>query len=184
MVFFDRIKRIFMSRKTENHPLLEIVRLVSDGDAEVLADAEACVTDTAAYVKGHIEDYEARGLSGKDDEAFLQWIGCLDRLIEAKYVCECDWQVDMEEFLYQLSALEGITQHQLFLAGHRLDENWSISQWCEAIDEQWQEEACGLVAFDIESDSILIAPCSEETITQLMAIASTVGYPIDRAMHI
>ena len=46
-----------------HHPLLEIVRIVSSNNPEILDSARKCMKNTEKYYQYHMEDYEARGMS-------------------------------------------------------------------------------------------------------------------------
>ena len=48
-------------------PILEIARLISDGDQEVMGEAAECVSDPKRYFEVHIDRYEERGIEDSDD---------------------------------------------------------------------------------------------------------------------
>ena len=52
-----------------HHPLLEIVRIVSSNNPEILDSARKCMKNTEKYYQYHLEDYEDRGMSLKDSPA-------------------------------------------------------------------------------------------------------------------
>ena len=62
--------------------------------------------NTEKYYQYHMEDYEARGMSLKDSQASLQWIGSIDLLIRHQFACECDWCEELSGFLLQFQILK------------------------------------------------------------------------------
>lgn len=170
--------------QTEKHfdnALLEIVRIVSFNNTGILKSAQDCVDNTMEYYKDHMADYEERGMSGEDKISFLQWIGCIDLLIRENYVCECDWKEEKEEFISKISLLHGIDLLSLNTDSKWFKDKQGVPQWCKKIDKKWAKSNCVIAAFDIDSDSYVMFPCTITDIGVLAALADKFGYRIDHA---
>lgn len=162
-------------------PLLEIALLISDGDQEVMAEAAECVSDPKRYFEVHIEQYEERGVEDSDDLDLIQWLGLADILEGRGWVCERDWKDELEDFLYFMGSLTGITSNRLSLERAWFDSRGDIRQWCQILDEKWApQEACA-AALDMDSDSYVLFPCKKSDLEELKACASAIGRRIDLA---
>lgn len=167
-----------------NNDLLEIVKIVSCQDAEIMESAKQCVENTEDYYNDHIDDYQDRWLSYEDEEtSFLQWIGCIDLLLNNNYVCECDWKEEEAEFVYAISSLQGIASLSLEIDSKWFDEEQSIPDWCETLDNKWETANCVMAAFDIDSDSYVMFPCKKDDLETLSSLAKHFGYRIDYAKY-
>lgn len=188
MSIFDKIikkekNKSHESVKRYDNDLMEIVRIVSFDNADVLKDAQDCIDDTAKYYKKHKTDYEERGISEEEELTLLQWIGCIDLLIKFKYVCECDWKEEKDTFLSQLSALKGMSSFSLKINSKWLDAEQSVPEWCEKLEEKWEKTRDVIAAFDIDSDSYLIFLCKESDLGVLKGLADNFGYRIEHAKN-
>lgn len=176
-----RKKKTIKEQRSYDHPLLEIMRIVSFDDPNVLYQAENCVTDIKNYYIENQEAYKERGIDSDEDESLLQWIGCINILMDYQYVCECDWKEEKEDFLYQIARLKGMKKYGLNLNAEWLDERQSVSQWCERLEQKWKKEACVVAAFHIDSDSYVLFLCCLDILTKLTILAEDFGYHIDLA---
>lgn len=165
------------------HDLLKIIRIVSSDNAVILKSAQECVEHTIDYYNNHRNAYEDRGMSIEDETTFLQWIGCIDLLIDNKMVCECDWKESKEEFVCEISALKGISSLALQIDSKWFEAEQDIPRWCETLDEKWEKSRCVMAAFDIDSDSYVMFPCKSDDIEILSDLAERFGYRIDFAKN-
>ena len=163
--------------------LLETIKIVSFQNTEILKQAEECVENTREYYKNHRDDFEARGLSMENELSFLQWIGCIDLLINNEFACECDWKEERDEFVFQISSLRGIASLALEIDSEWFDQSLAIPEWCEILDEKWKKSNCVMAAFDIDSDSYVMFPCRKDDIGRLSELAEGFGYRIDLARN-
>ena len=169
--------------KHRDNALLEIVRIVSFNDADTLKYAQDCIDHTIEYYEKHTVGFEERGISGEEEISFLQWIGCIDLLINNGYVCESDWKEEKDVFIGQISALRGMDLLSLKIDGEWLDGEQSVPEWCEKLDDKWKKSDAAIAAFDIDSDSYLMFLCKEADMEMLMALAEDFGYRIDHAKN-
>lgn len=188
MGLFDRFKKDKKEASEATKPagknsqnLLEIMRIVSGGDENILKEADACLEDTAAYYEEHADAYDDRGMTGDEPKSELQWIGCVDLLIQNGYACESDWSEEADEFAAQLSALKTAKAFNLAPDSSLLDEGQSVPLWCKTFDEKWQGAGVVIGAFDIDSDSYVLFLCKNKDLDTLKILADKLGHRIDDA---
>ena len=109
MGFLDRFRKLEKAESQKpagggearyRQPILEIARLISDGDQEVMGEAAECVSDPKRYFEVHIDRYEERGIEDSDDLELIQWLGLVDILESRGWVCERDWKDELGDFLH------------------------------------------------------------------------------------
>lgn len=187
MGLFDKLKMGKVQSSQEerqfDNDLLEIVRIVSFNNMTILKSAQECIENTSEFYKNHIIDYEERGLSSEDENSYLQWIGCVDLLLSNNYVCECDWKENKDEFVSNISTLQGMNLLSLKINNKWFDEGRQITQWCATLDDKWKKSNCVLAAFDIDSDSYVMFICKLTDMETLSALADSFGYRIDYAKN-
>ncbi len=166
-----------------DHDLLEIVRIVSFHDEEILETARKCIDHTMEYYKEHIAEYEDRGLSEEDESSLLQWIGCVDILLRGEFACECDWKGDRDEFISEIATLRGLDYLPVRINNNWFRDLYDIPRWCEKLDEKWEKANCTMAAFDIDSDSYVMFICKKTDMEKLSKLAEHLGYRIDYAKN-
>ncbi len=159
--------------------LVEIARMITNGDEAVLREAAACAQDPKGWFAAHQERYEERGVDSPDDLDSVQWLGLVDLLEEHGWVCERDWQDELEDFLYFLENLKGFRALGLELDESWFDEEDDIPAWCTILTEKW-EGVC-VAAIDIDSDSYVLFPIAAPQLAQLQKLAEEIGHRIDAA---
>lgn len=163
-------------------PLVEIARLVSDRDEQVLQEVLACVSDIQTYFSENSEQYEEHGFE-KDDEGVLRRIGLVDILEKYQYVCERGWKDERDDFIYFLQELKGTKRYGLSVEEDWLEEDGDVAAWCSILDEKWKDKNYCMAAFDIESDSYVLFPCSMADLAMLKSLAEQSGNRIDLAKN-
>lgn len=165
--------------------LLEIARIVSDNDKNVMDEVLECVSDIESYFSKHYEDFDDRFIEDfeDEDEEMLIWLGIVDILYKNSYVCERDWKDEKEDFIYFLEELKGMKKNSLKIDENSLDEDDGIVQWCSILDKEWQEKGFCVSAFDIESDSYVLFPCKLSDLEKLQELAEQVEQRIDFAKN-
>ena len=186
MGLFDHIKKneaapepLEPSVKSIGPTVAEIARIISSGDETVLRDITACTENPASWFTAHQDRYEERGVDSADDVDLVQWLGLVDILEEHGWVCERDWQDELEDFSYFVQNLHGFQKLGLSLDPDWLDEDEDISAWCGVLTEKW-EGACA-AAIDIDSDSDVLFPTAAAQLADLQRLAGEIGHRIDAA---
>ena len=65
-------------REPKTPALMEIARIISNGDEVVLQAAASCVEDPQGWFQAHQDRYEARGVDSAGDVDLVQWRGLVD----------------------------------------------------------------------------------------------------------
>ncbi|MDE6999989.1 MAG: hypothetical protein K2P73_06795 [Lachnospiraceae bacterium] len=107
----------------------------------------------------------------------------VDSLIEHGYVCECDYKEELDEVLACIKVLKGVNNENLPLEPDWFDEEDEITDWCETIDQNWQQQDMCLAAIDIGSDSYVMFACRRGSFNTLCEYAEEAGYRIDLACN-
>lgn len=183
MGFFDRFKKQPPAgRETQpsipappsppsGQPLIDIAAIISHGDPWVMEWIRVCADDIYSYVESNFHLYALRGLELEDDLDVLKWIGLVEILIEAQYVCERDWKDELPDFLHFIQNLKGTKRLKLPLDKQWLDPSKDVSDWIQRINSQWSAKSCCLSVIDIDSDSYVLFPCTLQERAQLQALA-------------
>ena len=170
-------------KKPEHDPIIDIARTVSQGDSAVLSQATLCSLDTKKYFSQNTSAYAERGIDSTADESTLKWIGLVDILINANYLCERDWKDEKSDFIFFLQSLNTARSLNLKIDEQQLDDSGDIPQWCEALDLLWEQQGVCIAAFDIDSDSYVIFPCKTSDLPKLQQCAAQSGHRIDLAKN-
>lgn len=173
-MFFDFMKK----GKTKAAPkdlehensILAIGMAISNDDMQVKAELETCIKDTKSYFSNNKERFEERGISGEalDD---IRWISLVDILEENGYVCERDWQDELDDFVCFVEKLKGVSSRKLPVDLQWFDEDEDVSTWCGILDEKWAENGNCIAAIDIGSDSYVLFPYETERLGELNKLA-------------
>lgn len=169
----------------QENSLLEIARIVSDNDKNVMGEVSECINDIESYFSSHYEEFEDRDIVDfeDEDEDTLIWLGIVNILDKNSYVCERDWKDAKEDFIYFLEELKGIKKNSLEIDEDLLDEDDSVTQWCDILDKEWQKRGFCVSAFDIESDSYVLFPCKLTDLEKLQELAEQIDQRIDFAKN-
>ncbi|RKI71131.1 hypothetical protein D7V91_02155 [bacterium 1xD42-67] len=169
--------------ETEYRPsgpnVLEIAKLISSGDEAVLKDVSVCTEDPVGWFTAHQDRYRERCILSSDDPELIQWLGLVDILEEHGWVCERDWEDELEDFSYFLQNLHGFQKLGLELDPDWLDEDEDVSAWCGVLTGKW-EGVC-VAAIDIDSDSYVLFLTSAAQLADLQRLAGEIGHRIDAA---
>ena len=190
MGFLDRFRKLEKAESQKpagggearyRQPILEIARLISDGDQEVMGEAAECVSDPKRYFEVHIDRYEERGIEDSDDLELIQWLGLVDILESRGWVCERDWKDELGDFLHFMGTLAGMAANRLSLEREWFDEDGDIPQWCRILDGKWSAREICAAALDLESDCYVLFPCKKSDLEELRRLAGAIHRRIDLA---
>ena len=186
MGFFDHFKKneaapepLEPSVKSIGPTVVELARVISSGDEAVLRDITACTEAPADWFTSHQDRYRERCILSSDNLELIQWLGLVDILEEHGWVCERDWQDELEDFSYFVQNLHGFQKLGLSLDPDWLDEDEDIPAWCGVLTEKW-EGVC-VAAIDIDSDSYVLFPTSTAQLADLQRLAGEISHRIDAA---
>lgn len=179
MGFFDRFKKRESMRKPYGPNLIEIARLISNGDQAVLCEISACTQAPQAWFESHREQYSQRGINTAGSLEWIQWLGLADILAGHNYVCERDWKDERDDFLFFLQQLKGFQALHLSVDPAWLDGGQDIPIWCNILAEQWEPQGVRIAAIGIDSDSYVLFPCPVAQLPTLQRLAGELGQYIE-----
>ena len=162
-----------------------IAGIISNNDSEVLKRVKMCLEDTEAYFEEYADAFEERGIDEFDEDAIgeIQWLAMVDILEANQYVCERDWEDELEDFLHFVGELKGVKAKKLPLEQEWVNEDEAVSAWCATIDAKWMSSGMCLAAIDIDSDSYVLFPCENDKCKELGILAEAASYRIDCAKN-
>lgn len=157
---------------TTNDKLIELVKCVTNNNAEMVGNVLNMIKDPEGFCKTEIEnnpeqpyDYNDCLLDlHRDNNIALLHIVTLYALGNAKFVVNFDWKDDLETFLYGIRNLKCFKENNLPIDEAALSTLNDIPQQCFYLNEQWKSIGFQTVFIDTNSDEywVTIVPLSEK----------------------
>ncbi len=164
---------------------LEIVKIISGNDEDVLNLVTECVTNPMKYFEEHNEPFRNRLMDKYDSIDEITWIGVLDILIEAGYIIEEDWKEGLYTFVDDISSFKvmqeaGIEVDEDLDCLDEDDENGCIASWAGALDSDPIMQGFVIGGYDIGADCYDFFVCTKEELETLSKLAEEIGHRICR----
>ena len=157
---------------TTNDKLIELVKCVTNNDAEMVGNVLNMIKDPEGFCKTEIKnnpeqsyDYNDYLLDlHRDNNIALFYIVTLYVLGNAKFVVNFDWKDALETFLYGIRNLKCFKENNLPIDEAALSALSDIPQQCFYLNEQWKSLGFQNVFVDTNSDGywVAIVPLSEK----------------------
>ena len=157
---------------TTNDKLIELVKCVTNNNAEMVENVLNMIKDPERFCKTEIEnnpeqpyDYNDYLLDlHRETNIALLHIVTLYALGNAKFVVNFDWKDDLETFLYGIRNLKCFKENNLPIDEAALSTLNDIPQQCFYLNEQWKSIGFQTVFIDTNSDEywVTIVPLSEK----------------------
>lgn len=157
---------------TTNDKLIELVKCVTNNNAEMVGNVLNMIKDPEGFCKTEIEnnpeqpyDYNDYLLDlHRDNNIALLHIVTLYVLGNAKFVVNFDWKDDLETFLYGIRNLKCFKENNLPIDEAALSTLNDIPQQCFYLNKQWKSIGFQTVFIDTNSDEywVTIVPLSEK----------------------
>lgn len=157
---------------TTNDKLIELVKCVTNNDAEMVGNVLNMIKDPEGFCKTEIKnnpeqpyDYNDYLLDlHRETNIALLHIVTLYALGNAKFVVNFDWKDDLETFLYGIRNLKCFKENNLPIDEAALSTLNDIPQQCFYLNEQWKSIGFQTVFIDTNSDEywVTIVPLSEK----------------------
>lgn len=157
---------------TANDKLIELVKCVTNNNAEMVGNVLNMIKDPEGFCKTEIEnnleqpyDYNDYLFDlHRDNNISLLHIVTLYVLGNAKFVVNFDWKDDLETFLYGIRDLKCFKENNLPIDEAALSALSDIPQQCFYLNEQWKSLRFQTVFIDTNSDGywVAIVPLSEK----------------------
>ena len=157
---------------TANDKLIELVKCVTNNNAEMVGNVLNMIKDPEGFCKTEIEnnpeqpyDYNDYLLDlHRETNIALLHIVTLYALGNANFVVNFDWKDDLETFLYGIRNLKCFKENKLPIDEVALSTLNDIPQQCFYLNEQWKSIGFQTVFIDTNSDEywVAIVPLAEK----------------------
>lgn len=157
---------------TTNDKLIDLVKRVTNNDAEMVGNVLNMIKDPEGFCKTEIENNPEQPYDyndylfdlHRDNNISLLHIVTLYALGNAKFVVNFDWKDDLETFLYGIRDLKCFKENNLPIDEAALSALSDIQQQCFYLNEQWKSFGFQTVFIDTNSDGywVAIVPLSEK----------------------
>lgn len=157
---------------TTNDKLIELVKCVTNNDAEMVGNVLNMIKDPEGFCKTEIKNNPEQSYDyndylfdlHRDNNIALFYIVTLYVLGNAKFVVNFDWKDDLETFLYGIRNLKCFKENNLPIDEAALSALSDIPQQCFYLNEQWKSLGFQNVFVDTNSDGywVAIVPLSEK----------------------
>lgn len=157
---------------TTNDKLIELVKCVTNNDAEMVGNVLNMIKDPEGFCKTEIKNNPEQSYDyndylfdlHRDNNIALFYIVTLYVLGNAKFVVNFDWKDDLETFLYGIRNLKCFKENNLPIDEAALSALSDIPQQCFYLNEQWKSLEFQNVFVDTNSDGywVAIVPLSEK----------------------
>lgn len=157
---------------TANDKLIELVKCVTNNNAEMMGNVLNMIKDPEGFCKTEIENNPKQPYDyndylfdlHRDNNISLLHIVTLYALGNAKFVVNFDWKDDLETFLYGIRDLKCFKENNLPIDEAALSALSDIQQQCFYLNEQWKSFGFQTVFIDTNSDEywVTIVPLSEK----------------------
>ena len=96
-----------------------------------------------------------------------QWEAITEMLKKSNYVCECDEEIELSEFLEMMQETVIAKEKELPIIKNNLDEDGDFFEWCEALDEQWKDKGYCMAIYELENANEVVFPCKVEKLEEI-----------------
>ena len=118
--------------------LLEIARIISGNDDDVLAEIEESIDNIEAYAQEHLEEFEERNISIKYDSVEdLQWLVTVNILVRNNYVMQIQEDCSITDFGWSLKSLRTFKEYNLALDSKFEEEDYEIDKYDYNEDDEY-----------------------------------------------
>ena len=179
MWLFDKFrkKNNANSEQVDFSNCIEIAKIISENDEQVIKEIIECVANPVSYYNTYESEYSERGILDSNDIDTIIWIGLVNCLIRNNYVCERDYNDELDDFIYFMNNLK----YNVTFDKGVLNENGSIVEWCTKLDEVLQLQNLCIGDIDIDSDSYVMFICEKDKLEQLNRLALNINRKITLA---
>lgn len=182
--------KIYISEK-ESAPLEECT-LVYDGE-EKIPDAETRASNRAkksAKIILKIADLFAGNdnplldtISAKISEledTSEQWQECVGILAKHHYICECDTDIKLQDFLEMSRELAVVKANDLPVEEDAFDDSQKLDDWCDTLERQWADAGFCLAVSELENGNDAVFFCKTEKVQELTELAKEISVYVNR----
>lgn len=191
----DEIKRVYIVKPKEkkikenidNKIFIEIGRIISRGNIEVVTQLEKALNDIEEYLKENRElGYEIGKVNNKRELRVIKLNILVNILQKNNYLIYLDWKCELEDFK-MLDKVIGKTMDKKIVDIFReinFDEDDDIIVWSEEFDKYFEKLELLLASFDLDSDSYAIFPIDYENFKNIENMLKNIQLRVDFAKKI
>lgn len=191
----DEIKRVYIVKPKEkkikenidNKIFIEIGRIISRGNIEVVTQLEKALNDIEEYLKENRElGYKIGELNDKREQRVIKLNILVNILEKSNYLIYLDWKCELEDFK-MLDKVIGKTMDKKIVDIFReinFDEDEDIIVWSEEFDKHFEKLELLLASFDLDSDSYAIFPIDYENFKNIENMLKNIQLRVDFAKKI
>lgn len=188
----DEIKRVYIVKPKEkkikenidNKIFIEIGRIISRGNIEVVTQLEKALNDIEEYLKENRElGYKIGELNDKREQRVIKLNILVNILEKSNYLIYLDWKCELEDFK-MLDKVIGKTMDKKIVDIFReinFDEDEDIIVWSEEFDKHFEKLELLLASFDLDSDSYAIFPIDYENFKNIENMLKNIQLRVDFA---
>lgn len=188
----DEIKRVYIVKPKEkkikenidNKIFIEIGRIISRGNIEVVTQLEKVLNDIEEYLKENRElGYKIGELNDKREQRVIKLNILVNILEKSNYLIYLDWKCELEDFK-MLDKVIGKTMDKKIVDIFReinFDEDEDIIVWSEEFDKHFEKLELLLASFDLDSDSYAIFPIDYENFKNIENMLKNIQLRVDFA---
>lgn len=114
----------------------------------------------------------------KPEDTDAQWQCFVDVLKNQHYIIECDMDLEFDGFWEMLTNMESVKTNTLSVVKDSFHASEDMYDWCDTLDEQWEDDGFCMATFDLENGNEVIFPCSTERLEELAESAKELGIRI------
>ncbi len=152
--------------------LTTIIRILTEHLPQQNRDAarenlNAFLSHPRRYFKKNAQRYDERGIEHFDDEdeSTIAAATIADELIANGAMREFEYDCDPEDFIYEIS--QAADAYGLEVQFSWINPEYTVAEWCDAIDQRWKDSGYCLGAMDIESSSFVTFIATKEQLREL-----------------
>ena len=135
----------------------------------ILKIASLIVNDNTAVIK-QLET-ELCELQDIDE----QWECFTNTLKGFKYIYECDEDVELNGFLEFLKDVKSLKSNDITVEEKLFDEDTDLFEWCEVLDEKWENTGYCMAIYETESGNEVVFPSNRKKLEQITELANELG---------
>lgn len=188
MSIFNKLFKSHKSIRNQNSQpvdfaktVLEIAKIISFNNTDVISEITSCLNNTKEYLKTHRERFEESYIYTPDNFDFAVWNSLTDILIRNNYAFEFDWKSEADEFLFFFNKLKGNERSGLSADDSEASDNELMYDIIPRLQERWKHENHVIGCIDIDSDSYVIFVVGTSDFEKLRLLASSIEHRIDFA---
>ena len=162
-----------------------IAMLLSRQDPEVLQELERCMMQPTSFVTQYAQRFALRCLDPvalSTDERI--WISMVDSLIVHGYAEELDYKCTYSDLTSALEQLRNWGDFNLELPFRYKEPEGELPDWCQLLDQTWEEADSCIGGIDIDSDSYVIFLIKQKQLHALRELAAQLQHRITYAAQL